>query len=119
MRTTGPAAPPGQQDTEQQDPAEPRRKDHLVPASQIAILGAFAGLTIFLGLPLGRVRAQMPRTKAFLNALAIGILIFLLWDVLTNAWEPTDSALGLHHYGTAVVDGAVMLACVGIGLMGL
>jgi zinc transporter, ZIP family len=90
-----------------------------VPASQIAILGAFAGLTIFLGLPLGRVRAQMPRTKAFLNALAIGILIFLLWDVLTNAWEPADTALGLHHYGTAVVDGGVMLACVGIGLMGL
>jgi zinc transporter, ZIP family len=90
-----------------------------VPASQIAILGAFAGLTIFLGLPLGRVRAQMPRTKAFLNALAIGILIFLLWDVLTHAWEPTDEALGLHHYATAVTDGSVMLVCVGAGLLGL
>jgi zinc transporter, ZIP family len=90
-----------------------------VPASQIAILGAFAGLTIFIGLPLGRVRAHMPRTKAFLNALAIGILIFLLWDVLTNAWEPTDEALGLHHYGTAVTYGSVMLVCVGAGLLGL
>ena len=30
-----------------------------MPASQIAILGAFAGLTIFLGLPLGRVRAEI------------------------------------------------------------
>jgi ZIP family zinc transporter len=90
-----------------------------VPASQIAILGAFAGLTIFIGLPLGRVRARMPRTKAFLNALAIGILIFLLWDVLTNAWEPTDKALGLHHYGTAVTYGSVMLVCVGAGLLGL
>ena len=38
-----------------------------MPASQIAILGAFAGLTIFLGLPLGRLQAQMPRTKAFLS----------------------------------------------------
>jgi ZIP family zinc transporter len=90
-----------------------------VPASQIAILGAFAGLTIFIGLPLGRVRAQMPRTKAFLNALAIGILIFLLWDVLTNAWEPTDEALGLHHYATAITYGSVMLVCVGAGLLGL
>ncbi len=90
-----------------------------MPASQIAILGAFAGLTIFIGLPLGRVRAQMPRTKAFLNALAIGILIFLLWDVLTNAWEPTDEALGLHHYATAVTYGSVMLVCVGAGLLGL
>jgi len=90
-----------------------------VPASQIAILGAFAGLTIFIGLPLGRVRARMPRTKAFLNALAIGILIFLLWDVLTNAWEPTDEALGHHHYATAVTYGTVMLVCVGAGLLGL
>jgi ZIP family zinc transporter len=90
-----------------------------VPASQIAILGAFAGLTIFIGLPLGRVRARMPRTKAFLNAVAIGILIFLLWDVLTNAWEPTDKALSQHHYATAVTYGGVMLVCVAAGLLGL
>ena len=90
-----------------------------MPASQIAILGAFAGLTIFIGLPLGRVRARMPRTKAFLNAVAIGILIFLLWDVLTNAWEPTDKALSQHHYATAVTYGGVMLVCVGAGLLGL
>jgi ZIP family zinc transporter len=90
-----------------------------VPASQIAILGAFAGLTIFLGLPLGRLRAHMPRTKAFLNALAIGILIFLLWDVLTSAWEPAGTALGNHDYATAVTDGGAMLVCVGAGLMGL
>jgi ZIP family zinc transporter len=90
-----------------------------VSASQIAALGAIAGLTIFLGLPMGRVRAAMPRTKAFLNALAIGILIFLLWDVLTNAWDPVDGALGSHHYATAVTDGGVMLVCVGIGLIGL
>ena len=90
-----------------------------MPASQIAILGAFAGLTIFLGLPLGRVRAEMPRTKAFLNALAIGILIFLFWDVLTNAWAPTDEALGRHQYATAVTYGGVMLVCVGAGLIGL
>jgi zinc transporter, ZIP family len=90
-----------------------------VSASQIAVLGAIAGLTIFLGLPLGRVRAAMPRTKAFLNALAIGILIFLLWDVLTNAWDPTDSALGSHRYATAVTDGGTMLACVAGAMIGL
>jgi ZIP family zinc transporter len=90
-----------------------------VPASQIAVLGAVAGLTIFLGLPLGRLRAPLPRVKAFLNAFAIGILIFLLWDVLTNAWDPVDSALGRHHYGTAVADGGVMVVCVGVTLIGL
>jgi len=88
-------------------------------ASQIAFLGAIAGLTIFIGLPLGRIRAPMPRLKVFLNGLAIGILIFLLWDVLTHAWEPADAALSSHKYGTAVVDGAVMLGCVGVGLMSL
>jgi len=88
-------------------------------ASQIAFLGAIAGLTIFLGLPLGRIRAPMPRLKVFLNALAIGILIFLLWDVLTHAWEPTDEALSSQKFGTAVVDGVVMLGCLGVGLMSL
>ena len=87
--------------------------------SQIILLGAVAGLTIFLGLPLGRMRAPMPRLKVFLNAFAIGILIFLLWDVLTNAWAPADAALTAHRYQTAVTDGLTMLACLGVGLMGL
>ena len=90
-----------------------------MPASQIALLGAIAGFTIFLGLPLGRLRTPLPRVKAFLNALAIGILIFLLWDVLTAAWDPADSAVSGHHYATAVIDGGVMLACLGVGLIGL
>ncbi|HEV3294987.1 MAG TPA: hypothetical protein VG123_38910 [Streptosporangiaceae bacterium] len=90
-----------------------------MPASQIALLGAIAGFTIFIGLPLGRARAAMPRTKAFLNALAIGILVFLLWDVLTNAWAPVSAALARHHFGTAAADGTVMLVCLGAGLIGL
>jgi zinc transporter, ZIP family len=60
-----------------------------VSSSQIAV--PLAGLAIFRGLLLGRVRAQMPRVKAFLTGLAIGILIFLLWDVLTSAWEPAGA----------------------------
>lgn len=88
-------------------------------ASHIAFLGAIAGFTIYLSLPLGRLRAPMPRTKAFLNALAIGILIFLLWDVLTHAWDPADAALSDHRWGAALVDGAVMLGCAGIGLISL
>ncbi len=68
-------------------------------SSQIALLGAIAGFTIFLGLPLGRMRAPMPRLKVFLNALAIGILIFLLWDVLTNAWEMKRRAAAMRPEG--------------------
>src|SRR5437763_16183316 len=38
--------------------------------------------------------------RQFLNALAIGILLFLIWDVLVHAWDPLDSALGRLHDGT-------------------
>src|SRR5215813_2126988 len=86
---------------------------------QIALLGAIAGLTIYLGLPIGRLRNPAPRTRALLNALATGILIFLLWDVLAHAWEPVDGALGDKHYGKALVDGVVMIAAVGVSLLGL
>jgi zinc transporter, ZIP family len=88
-------------------------------AASIALLGAIAGLTIFLGLPIGRVRSKLPRTRALLNALAIGILVFLLWDVIDHAWAPAAAALGQHRYAAAVRDGAVMLGCVGTGLLGL
>jgi ZIP family zinc transporter len=88
-------------------------------ASQIALLGAIAGFTIYLGLPVGRMRKAMPKTKAFLNATAIGILIFLLWDVLSHAWDPADSALSRHHYASAVPYGLVMFGCLGLGLIGL
>jgi zinc transporter, ZIP family len=88
-------------------------------AGSIALLGAIAGLTIFLGLPLGRMRRPIPKVKALLNAIAIGILIFLLWDVLDHAWAPVDGALGQHNYAVAVRDGTVLLGCVGIGLLGL
>ena len=60
---------------------------------RIALLGAIAGFTIFLGLPIGRLRNPRPGS-GLLNALAIGILLFLLWDVLAHAWEPIDGALG-------------------------
>jgi ZIP family zinc transporter len=90
-----------------------------MPASEIALLGAIAGFTIYLGLPLGRLTAPMPRTRALLNALAIGILVFLLWDVLSHAWEPIDGALSDHHFGSAVGNGLVFFACFGVGLLGL
>ncbi|MBD5656513.1 MAG: multicopper oxidase domain-containing protein, partial [Candidatus Eremiobacteraeota bacterium] len=41
-----------------------------------AFLGAFAGLTIFLGLPIARAKKLKPATIGLLNAFAIGILVF-------------------------------------------
>ncbi len=88
-------------------------------SAQIAVLGAIAGLTIFLGLPVGRVRKPMPKLRAMLNATATGILIFLLWDVLDHAWVPVNAALSHHSYGSAAGNGAVFALCFGVGLVGL
>jgi len=60
---------------------------------QILILGAIAGLTIFLGLPAARLRDLDIRARAGLSAMATGILLFLFWDVLSNGVEPVEGAL--------------------------
>lgn len=88
-------------------------------SSQIALLGAVAGFTIYLGLPVGRLRSPAPRLKAGLNAVAIGVLVFLVWDILTHAWDPTDVALTEKHWGTALSGGAVLAVGLAAGLAGL
>jgi ZIP family zinc transporter len=90
-----------------------------VSPAQIALLGAIAGFTIYLGLPLGRLRSPAPRLKAVLTAVAIGILMFLLFDVLGHAWEPIDSGLSNGQPGAAIGNGALLLVTFGIGLLGL
>jgi ZIP family zinc transporter len=57
------------------------------------LLGAIAGATIFLGLPVARVRGLPKSVQGFLNAFATGILVFLLWDILTHASIPIEGAL--------------------------
>src|SRR3989442_14111050 len=60
---------------------------------EILALGAIAGFTVFLGLPLGRMRNASTRMRSLLNAGATGILLFLFWDVLTKGIEPVEGAL--------------------------
>ena len=88
------------------------------------LLGAIAGITILFGLPLGRIQRPMPALRQFLNAVAIGILVFLIWDVFTHAWEPIDVALiNLHDdrggFGPVFGYGALFLAGTGVGLVSL
>src|SRR5207248_375764 len=59
-------------------------------------LGAVAGFTIFLGLPLGRMQNVSAQTKAFLSSTATGILVFLLWDILSGA-VVLIIGFGLHN----------------------
>jgi ZIP family zinc transporter len=66
-----------------------------VSTAGILGLGALAGATIFIGLPVGRMRRLSAQTRTLLNALAIGILLFLVWDVLTAAVDPIENRLGM------------------------
>jgi ZIP family zinc transporter len=70
------------------------------------LLGLIAGGTIFLGLPIGRIRRPAPALRTLLNAVAVGVLLFLVWDVLSAAWEPIDAALASAHAGTGGLGGA-------------
>jgi zinc transporter, ZIP family len=86
------------------------------------LLGALAGFTIFLGLPIARL-PHVPRSlQAFTNALATGILVFLLWDVLTKASEPITAALDGARRGQAtslLLLLTLFIGGFGVGLLSL
>src|SRR2546428_4122240 len=91
---------------------------------QLLLLGSIAGFTIFLGLPLAVLQHLSPKKKGFLNAFAIGILVFLIIDVFSHAWESASTAASDAFAGKSLVGGAVfdLLAMFGglaIGLLGL
>jgi ZIP family zinc transporter len=88
------------------------------------LLGFIAGVTILLGLPIGRLRRPAPSLRALLNATAIGVLLFLVWDVFSHAWAPIDDALTSVHdgkggLGTAAGYGVLFAAGLAAGLLSL
>ena len=96
----------------------------MVDYTQLLFLGAVAGLTIFLGLPLAAVRSVSSRRKGFLNAIAIGILIFLTVDVLSHAWEAVGLDIvhayaGTTPFSTAMLAAVAMFGGIAAGLLGL
>jgi ZIP family zinc transporter len=83
------------------------------------LLGAIAGSTILLGLPMARIRHTRTEPKAALAAVATGILVFLLWDVLTNGVDPVSSALDAGDWGPFAVRAMLLGVGFGLGLMSL
>ena len=88
------------------------------------LLGFIAGVTILLGLPIGRLKRPAPALRMMLNAVAVGILLFLVWDVLSAAWEPIDAALSDFHagdggLGSAAGYGALFAGGLAVGLLSL
>jgi ZIP family zinc transporter len=90
-----------------------------VSGAQILVLGAIAGFTIFLGLPVGRARNLSMPMRAFLNAGAAGILVFLLIEVWEHGFEPIEHAVEDAEWATLVGKGALFVALFALGLVGL
>jgi zinc transporter, ZIP family len=87
--------------------------------AQIFLLGAIAGATIFLGLPIGRMQRLGPNARAALSSLATGILVFLFWDVMSNAVDPIDASLHSDSWGKVAELSALGIAGFVGGLMSL
>ena len=82
-------------------------------------LGAIAGATIFLGLPVARMHGLPKTVQGFLNAFATGILVFLLWDILAHAGGPVEAAIEQGHRGQFAAMAAIFAVGIGVGLLGL
>ncbi len=95
----------------------------MVDVLELVLLGSFAGFTIFLGLPVVLLGIS-DRTRGFLNAFAVGILMFLIVDVFSHAWDQTTGDAvaafnGTGAFGTAATDLALMFGGITLGLLGL
>jgi zinc transporter, ZIP family len=96
----------------------------LIDYWQLLLLGAIAGFTIFLGLPLAVIQNLSLKKKGFLNAFAVGILLFLIIDVFGHAWESMEESVnnaftGKASISTAFISLFAMFGGLGIGLLGL
>jgi ZIP family zinc transporter len=90
-----------------------------------ALLGLIAGLTIFVGLPIARASKLSPYVVGLLNALAIGILLYLVIEIAQNAIQPIYAGIATWRVGTAgfpfmlisVFVAGLLLGLVGLGSM--
>ena len=67
--------------------------------AQTVVLAAFAGGTIFIGLPVGRLRGLSRGWQAALTTAAGGVILFLIYDVISQAVEPVKVALDAARDG--------------------
>ena len=92
--------------------------------AQTIALGALAGFTIFLGLPVGRMQLLGSRARVALAMFAVGVLAFIFVDVLSSALSIVDDTLTAvkhHHQSVAYLIWLVVLLAGGfaVGSAGL
>jgi ZIP family zinc transporter len=81
-------------------------------------LGAVAGFTIFLGLPLARMARPRSWLMSYLTAASVGVLLFILYDVIRNASETIDSTLSADR-SLGIWYGLLLAAGLAVGILGL
>ena len=71
--------------------------------AQTVALGALAGFTIYLGLPIGRLQLLGSRMRVAMAMFAVGVLAFIFVDVLSHGVEIVNNALNAakHHQRSA------------------
>ncbi|HEX2696133.1 MAG TPA: ZIP family metal transporter [Anaerolineales bacterium] len=86
---------------------------------QTVLLGAIAGFTIYLGLPIGRIKGLTDKTRAFLSMTSAGILIFLFFDIFGQVAEPVEEALNKANFSEFFPLLGIFILGFGAGLLGL
>jgi ZIP family zinc transporter len=82
---------------------------------ETALLGALAGFTIFFGLPVGRLQLLGARARVALAMFSVGILVFLLVDVLMHGFEISEEAVTAFRDGTGSFGHAAAMALLLVG----
>ncbi len=86
---------------------------------QTVLLGAIAGFTIYLGLPLGRVKGMSEKIRSFLSMISAGILLFLFFDIFHQLSDPIETVLTQANYSQFFVLIVIFMVGFGVGLIGL
>ena len=68
--------------------------------AETVLLGALAGFTIYLGLPVGRLQLLSSKARVALAMFSVGILVFLLVDVLSHGFAIAEDGVSGYKAGT-------------------
>jgi ZIP family zinc transporter len=95
-----------------------------MPSAQILILGALAGFTIFLGIPIAAFAGLTARARGILNGIATGILLFLMIEVFSKVFPAGEEDFDHLVHAEGDIAGSVwtlalMVAGTAVGLIGI
>jgi len=86
--------------------------------AQTVALGALAGFTIYIGLPVGRLQLLGRRARVALAMFSVGVLAFIFVDVGSHSMEIVENALGQTkgaHPTKSFGDVALLAAVLAVG----